>query len=410
MRSLFYELWQDKVRTSLTILSVFGGTLVVMMMLTFGHALKQALLKDMMSGGANIIRIKAGATTVNYKGIAKGRSLELTDQDVKSIEALPFLHHIQGLYKGMVSFGIPGKKIETRIIEGVRSSYFSLKNIQVGEGRSLSRADNDQRRRVIVVGYKIAEEMFKGSNPIGRNVLVNGFSFRVIGVTVKNFRLADFDGRDAYTSWIPERTYKGMFHPSSYHFLIGSVGNILSEKTIEDIIQKMVARHHHVSLKDNGIISVDDRAVMQNNVKAFMTGFEVFLGLIGATTLGLAGLSVATVVFLSVRENYKYIGVQMALGATPALILRRYIFEGVVTTFIGGFLGIGVGALMLWGLSVFLKHGHKTYSFFSKINFILSPTVFIVIMIILLIVSLIASIFPAYKASSILPAEALRYE
>jgi putative ABC transport system permease protein len=174
-------------------------------------------------------------------------------------------------------------------------------------------------------------------------------------------------------------------------------------------LTSLVARYNGVDPQDETILTIVDIHDMQQKIQTTLNGTEIFLGIVGAMTLVVAGVGVANVMFISVKRATREIGIRMAVGARAWQILWHYIVEALVTTFIGGVIGISLAALLVWAVKQ-IPIDNEIFQFFGKPMPVLSGLVMVVVIITLGITGLLAGFFPAWRAANVNPVEALRHE
>ncbi|MFI4954932.1 MAG: ABC transporter permease [Gammaproteobacteria bacterium] len=410
---LLQDLLPEKTRIFLTIFAVAIGTAAIMVMLSVGSGLRESLGNSMASGGSGILTIKPGTAELPYGGYPRGRSLSFTIKDIRAVQQeLSSLAQVAGEYTTEALLKTDNAS-SLQAVSGVNLTYGKLRNLtaDVG-GRFFNQHDREQRRRVILLGDQAVERLFPDNpNPVGELLLVQGSPFTVIGVLPQRLRIGGASSRsDNHGAWIPDTTFNTIFSPSNVANIV--IHPYLSQDMplVKERVQQLFARLKGADPQDESILQIFDAQVVQQQTDTFLFGMVVFLGTIGSLTLAVAGVGIANVMYLTVKNATREIGLRMALGARKINILLHYLVQALLTTIAGGMLGIllGFGLVQLSGWA--LHHYTTTNRFMGEIEPLISVPIMATVVMILMIVGLCAGIFPARQAASITPAEALRDE
>ena len=405
----------QKRRIFLTILAIAWGTASIAGMLAVGEGLRQTFGRGISSGGSSIITVYPSYTSMDYKGVGKGVAVLLNKDDVNNIKASLRKENIEmNLVEGIYDFSaISSYKRQVIMGSGlaVLPKYFSVNAIKPNPGgRLISEVDEKNSLRVVVLGSKVAVNLFTSKvDPINKYILLGGNRFLVVGVIESAFKFGRGRNRpdESNLFFIPKSTYKGLTEKLNYSSLFLSPKDPSQGDKIDKLIRRVVALRSGYNPEDSEFLLITDSAKTQETMNAIFLGMQVFLGVIGGITLLVAGIGIANVMFLSVKQNIKEIGIQMAIGARSINILFHYILEGLVTTFIGGILGLLLVKLIISLVGLIPVKG----SFFAQIGSpkpILSVSVIIAAIIILGVIGFLSALFPAIRASRIDPAVALR--
>ncbi|EGR0169907.1 ABC transporter permease [Vibrio alginolyticus] len=423
MRQIFQEMAAEKLRLGLTILAVAWATLCIAAMLAVGEGIRQGVLKTAQNGNGNLIYLTGGMATVDHGAFHQGKFLTLKMDDSEIVRALPDVKSVA-----------PTAKWKERITVGDRSSwqeplavtseFQSMTNlVPMAGGRWLNPLDQKETRKVVVLGYELAADLFNPNedfswfatvtlqvNPVGQKVKIGNEEFTVVGVLEKNSAQIELGDLINYSSFVPLATWK-RFHVN------GEIGGInvqpqanVDREALAKTIRQVIARKHGASVSDEQIVQVDDMFLKQKSMQQFLIGLQSFLGIIGFVTLAVAGVGIANVMYATVKRSTRDIGVRMAVGATPTAIRMHYLVQSLLTMMMGGALGLGVTYALVSAISSIPLEGNAFYEQLGKPVPELSWVVVAIVILTLVIIGVASAWLPANRAAKVSPLEALQSE
>ncbi|HCE1978189.1 TPA: ABC transporter permease [Vibrio parahaemolyticus] len=423
MRQIFQEMAAEKLRLGLTILAVAWATLCIAAMLAVGEGIRQGVLKTAQNGNGNLIYLTGGMATVDHGAFHQGKFLTLKMDDSEVVRALPDVKSVA-----------PTAKWKERITVGDRSSwqeplavtseFQSMTNLvpMVG-GRWLNPLDQKETRKVVVLGYELAADLFNPNedfswfatvtlqlNPVGKKVKIGNEEFTVVGILEKNSAQIEQGDLINYSSIVPLATWK-RFHVN------GEIGGInvqpqadVDREALAKTIRQVIARKHGASVSDEQVVQVDDMFLKQKSMQQFLIGLQSFLGIIGFVTLAVAGVGIANVMYATVKRSTRDIGVRMAVGATPTAIRMHYLVQSLLTMMMGGALGLAVTYALVSAISSIPLEGNAFYEQLGKPVPELSWVVVAIVILTLVIIGVASAWLPANRAAKVSPLEALQSE
>ncbi|EGR1342020.1 ABC transporter permease [Vibrio parahaemolyticus] len=423
MRQIFQEMAAEKLRLGLTILAVAWATLCIAAMLAVGEGIRQGVLKTAQNGNGNLIYLTGGMATVDHGAFHQGKFLTLKMDDSEIVRALPDVKSVA-----------PTAKWKERITVGDRSSwqeplavtseFQSMTNlVPMAGGRWLNPLDQKETRKVVVLGYELAADLFNPNenfswfatvtlqvNPVGKKVKIGNEEFTVVGVLEKNSAQIEQGDLINYSSFVPLATWK-RFHVN------GEIGGInvqpqadVDREALAKTIRQVIARKHGASVSDEQVVQVDDMFLKQKSMQQFLIGLQSFLGIIGFVTLAVAGVGIANVMYATVKRSTRDIGVRMAVGATPTAIRMHYLVQSLLTMMMGGALGLGVTYALVFAISSIPLEGNAFYEQLGKPVPELSWVVVAIVILTLVIIGVASAWLPANRAAKVSPLEALQSE
>ncbi|EHH2482841.1 ABC transporter permease [Vibrio parahaemolyticus] len=423
MRQIFQEMAAEKLRLGLTILAVAWATLCIAAMLAVGEGIRQGVLKTAQNGNGNLIYLTGGMATVDHGAFHQGKFLTLKMDDSEIVRALPDVKSVA-----------PTTKWKERITVGDRSSwqeplavtseFQSMTNlVPMAGGRWLNPLDQKETRKVVVLGYELAADLFNPNedfswfatvtlqvNPVGQKIKIGNEEFTVVGVLEKNSAQIELGDLINYSSFVPLATWK-RFHVN------GEIGGInvqpqadVDREALAKTIRQVIARKHGASVSDEQIVQVDDMFLKQKSMQQFLIGLQSFLGIIGFVTLAVAGVGIANVMYATVKRSTRDIGVRMAVGATPTAIRMHYLVQSLLTMMMGGALGLAVTYALVSAISSIPLEGNAFYEQLGKPVPELSWVVVAIVILTLVIIGVASAWLPANRAAKVSPLEALQSE
>jgi putative ABC transport system permease protein len=396
-------------RIALTVLAIAWGTLSIVLLLSFGEGLKRAFNKGkrgMGEGGIGVLW--GGSTTRPYAGLASGRAISFRDEDAELLaERIPEIASLSREYAVRRGLSVGTKTVNARI-RGVDPTFGQLRNIipQAG-GRFLNENDLRDKRRVIVLGEELADQLFGTQACVGRTLQINQSTFLVIGVMQPKTMMGMYSGPDKGQASIPATTLKAMFTDSHIEDIVYRPVSLELADQAKWQIYRTLAAKYRFDPEDTRALSVWDTREDQRIVGNIGLGIQMFLGVIGALTLFVGGMGVANIMYAVVKERTREIGVKMALGAKMRQVMTPFVLEALLMTVVGGLLGTCVALMLMVGIAALPLEG-EAFDFLGRPTF--SPAIAVATSLILGGIGMLAGYFPARRAASVNPAVSLRYE
>lgn len=406
------ELFREKTRIILTILAIAWGTFAIASMLAIGEGLRLTFIKTMSNTGDNLLMMKDGRTNKPYHGTHAGMKINLTKKDFREIAKLPNIAAISPTYTLAQTISHRDAHILINMqILAVAPAYNKIHNIQVlPSGRFISPLDIKQRKAVIVLGEQSAKDLFPHiKNPIGKFTEIGSKPFLIIGVMQHKPQIIAHQAPDAFSNWIPVSTYELYNNPQYMDSIDLTYKNPDLLPELEAHILQVIALNHGADSSDDNLVHFSEFAKRQQKITDFFLGMQIFLGIIGLLTLLVAGVGIANVMYAAINRATHEIGIRMAIGAKTYQILAHYVTESLTVSFIGGLLGLLMSFLLVYGLQQIPMHG-KLIRVIGQPHPVLSLSVILIVVLTLGLIGFLAGLFPALKAASIDPTEALAYE
>ena len=392
-------LMANKLRSILTMLGIIIGVGAVIAMISIGMGVRQQVQDSISSLGSNMLIIMPGAPSSHGVRGAAGSYTTLKKEDAEAIKKnIKNIDYVAPTVSRAYQI-VAGNQNWNSSVQGITPEYMAIRNLTVGSGAFISEHDLASRNRVAVIGSVVANNLFGGENPTGKNIRINNNPYKIIGVLDAKGQSAMGQDQDDVVL-IPLTTAQerliGITHVSSINVQVSSIEAI--DQVQSEINNLLKQRHKIVGDKeaDFDVRNLTSLMDMANQTTGMITAL---LGSIAAISLLVGGIGIMNIMLVSVTERTREIGIRKALGATYNVIVTQFLIEAVVISLMGGIIGIifGIGASQL-------------ISKFSGMSTVLSiPTIFLSFGFSIAI-GLVFGVYPARKAARLNPIDALHYE
>ncbi|MCL5111181.1 MAG: ABC transporter permease [Chloroflexi bacterium] len=407
LRLALRALQANKLRSALTMLGIIIGVSAVITLMSVGNGASLRITNQIQSMGSNLLFVSPGAAQQGGVRQAAGTQPTLTLDDADAIANPDNLPMVTGVAPEMNSFGqvVAGPtNVNTRIL-GVTPAYQDVRKYDVAEGEFISEQNVQARSLVVVLGSNVAETLFPGGEPVGQTLKINRLTFRVIGVLASKGAQAMGNQDDIVMAPITtvqqrlnrQRTVAGSAVVQTINVQVADGTNM--QQATEQIAE-LLRERHHVAQDDFTISSQEDLLAVVQQITGILT---LLLGAIAGISLVVGGIGIMNIMLVSVTERTREIGIRKAVGAKRNHILAQFLVEAVVVSLVGG----GAGVLLGAGLSSLIASidfgGQKLPTVITADSVLLATGVSAAI-------GLFFGIYPANRAASLSPIEALRYE
>ncbi|MDE6096607.1 MAG: ABC transporter permease [Muribaculaceae bacterium] len=398
-------LMRNKTRTFLTGFGIFWGV-AMLAMLTGGARGGEDLLKRNFAGFAtNTGGIAANRTSMPYKGYQKGRSWQMDMTDVELIkESFPEFEAVVPSFNAGSKSIKYGKNSFSGQLVGAGPDYTKIILPKLYSGRFVNEADEMGERRVVVIGKKVATQLFPdGTDPVGRVVEVGGTAYSVIGVA-GDVSEVKINGSLDESVIIPSSTFRranGYGDIIDFLLITGKPNANLTDLLPK--VQSVIYRRHGIHPDDKGASWIINIAEIFEQVDMLFTGVDLLAWFIGLSTLLAGVIGIGNIMWVIVKERTQEIGIRRAIGATPRDIIIQVLSEGMALTIIAGLGGICFATIVL----AVLQQMNNPADAVSEARFQMSFTVAIGILGLFVLLGTLAGLIPSIKAMRIKPVEAI---
>ena len=406
---LIRQLKQDRIRIALTLFGIVWGTVSITVLSALGESVHRALLKGQKGQGSGLVRVAVGVTSRPYAGFPKGRWIGFVRRDGQLIR-----DKVPEAELACTEFGTTireiawGERTMSEQIVGVEPAFRDLRSCFPQEGgRFINDLDIRERRRVVFLGNDIKEKLFGRAPAVGQTVRIMNMPFTVIGVMRPKLQSSSYYTVDRDLIFIPASTFENLLGWRYVSGILYRPKDPAAAQRTKATIKTFLATRHGYDPKDPRVWNIFDTKEIVEMIDDVGMGMRVFMLLIGALTLIVAGVGVANIMFVLVQDSTRQIGIKMAVGAKPVHILRQYLLEGFTLVLAGGVLGL----LFSWVVLLLIRQipmDNEGLAYLGRPE--LSLATALIISSVLTLIALAAGFFPARRAASVDPVEALRYE
>jgi putative ABC transport system permease protein len=389
----------NKLRSLLTMLGIVIGVAAVIAVVALGTGAQSAVKDRISSLGTTLLTIMPGQQ--RGMGVSFDQSMKLTMDDAAAIEERSTnITAVQPEMTSRLQVQYSNQNTNTSVV-GTTSNYLEVRKYALQAGRMFSRAEDEGRQRVAVLGPTVLETLGINSPDaiIGEPVRIRGIQFTVIGVLKSKGQSTPFGNPDDQVL-VPITTGRFRLFGSDRLRSISVLAQ--SEDKIPDAmadVQRVLRREHRLAQGRPDDFQIRSQADFLNTLGETTQVFTYLLSGIAAVSLLVGGIGIMNIMLVSVTERTREIGIRKALGATKANILLQFLIEAVVLCLLGGLIGALVGS-----------GGATAMSTFFQWNTIISPSAIAAAFVFSAVVGVVFGVWPARRAAGLDPIVALRYE
>lgn len=403
----FNALRRNKGRAFLTSFGIMIGIASVIMVVSIGSGAQSLILNQIKGVGSNLIGVLPGGQLEDGPPAAV-LGITITTLTLEDAEALadpsnvPNAVAVNPYVKGSATVSYTGDAIDG-FFNGVAYVYPDVEDVVVANGRFFTGQEQDGMERVVVLGSGVADELFNGTDPVGESIKINRESFKVVGVLEERGVVA-FQNRDGQV-FIPvtvaQKLLLGIDYVSMIRVKVDSSENV--DKVKQDV-EATLRRQHGIKNPDDDDFMVESIDAAISMMSAITNVLKFFLAAVAAVSLVIGGIGIMNIMYISVTERTREIGLRKALGAGRRRILEQFLFEAIVVTLVGGVAGIVVGSVISAFVALVIRQLGYDWDLVVSLQAIFWAVLFSCL------TGIVFGYYPARKAANLNPIEALRHE
>lgn len=398
---IFHSIKKNKLRTFLTGFSVAWGIFILVLLLASVNGMQNGFISQFNDDASNSIFISPAVTTKPYEGFEAGRRIKFTNEDLK---------YIQGNFKEEVEYLTPRfnkgvnakykKETGTYSVRAVTPDHKYIEKTIINEGRYLNENDIEKKLKVTVIGRMVKADLFGEEDPIGKTIIMNNSTYKVIGVFSDKG-----NEREERIIYVPvttmQRLYKNTDEINQIVLTYNPKFSFAEAINFSDILEVVLKRRHKIAPDDQGAMYVNNSAEGFSDVSNF-TKMLSFISIGVGILILLAGIvGIGNILVFIIKERTKEIGIRKALGAKPSQVVNLVIMESIFITTLSGIGG------MLFAMMLLAVIGPNIQAPAFKDPSVNMTTV-IVAGVILIVSGVLAGLIPAIRAANVKPIVALR--
>jgi putative ABC transport system permease protein len=392
IKSAFFDLLKNKIRAFLTTLGIVIGVASVVLLLAFGLGLKNYIAQQFNNLGTNLVFVLPGQVFNRSGGFSSLRSsVSFDERDYLNLKKAKYAQAVVPIFQKSSIIKAQGKE-ETGSLYGTTEEIFMTRNLNPQIGEVFKKSDGEKRAKVAVLGPEIAKKLFGQEDlALNQKIRIEDQTFKVIGIL--QAKGGGFGGPNLDTFvYVPFQTVFNITGKKDFNtFLLKAQ----SENSIEDLknqIKKIMLKRY----KEDDFSVADSKEIL-STIQSIFSVLNLALVGIGAISLIVGGIGIMNIMYVSVTERIREIGIRRALGALEKDILLQFLAESVLLSLIGGLIGLIISFIVIFFVRIFFPASIDAFSIILALTVSSAIGVFF-------------GVFPARKAAKLSPIEAIRYE
>jgi len=417
IKLVFRTLLARKGRSFLTILGIVIGVAGVIIIIALGAGAQSLILGQVTKLGSNLLSVSPGGGNKNgppsaVYGVTVTTLINSDADLLRSKTQVPHATAVCAMVRGSASVAWQNKSVDTNFM-GTESSYSNVVNFTMQEGQFLDQQQEQGNANAVVLGSTVATELFGGTgvDPIGQVIKVKnssqtqpgGIPLRVIGVITPRGSsfFQDNDDQIFLPLVLGQEQLLGIHYLNAINIKVDSSDNIT--QTVADVT-RVLNQSHHIQKDVDADFTVYNVADALSVLSTITNALSLFLTAMASISLVVGGIGILNIMLATVAERTREIGLRKAVGATNSAIMRQFLLEAGALTFLGGVIGIIIGMIVSYAISLVMNYLGYDWAF------VISITSILLAISVSILTGVIFGLYPALKASKLNPIDALRYE
>lgn len=370
------SLIKNRLRTILTILGIVIGITAVIVVMSAGEGLKQQVTSQLDAFGSNIIQIEtkipSKSRNSSDNAFAQAQGVQITTLTKEDGQAICKIKNIANHYAALIDQEVINYLDDNKLITiiGTEPAFIEMDKSEIAQGRFFTEEEVNNLSRVVVLGSKIANDLFGNQNPLDQQVKIGKNQFRVIGVLEErgNTFGLDFDN----IAYLPLDTLqKVIMGVNHVQWITAQYKNPSLEIQTAEEITELLRNRHQISDPEKDDFSVTTMSEAREIVDTIFNTITLLLIALAGISLLVGGVGIMNIMYVSVSERTFEIGLRKAVGAKKSQILWQFLLEAIIVTLLGGIVGIILGFLISWLITLIAQQLNFNWSFILPIQSII---------------------------------------
>ncbi|MEA3323428.1 MAG: ABC transporter permease [Patescibacteria group bacterium] len=396
-----------KMRTFLTVLGIVVGIAAVIVVMSVGTSAQNMILDQIRVAGSDLVGVMPGAAEedgppVSMMGIVvttlKNEDMEAMRKKTNVPHALAVSGYVSG--NEIVQYGSYSKSYT---FQGVSADMIDVESSAIAQGRFFNEVDDESLAQVVVLGARIAKNIFDNEEVLGKKIKIGSQSFRVIGVMEERGTtlISNYDDM----IYIPLKTaQKNILNIDYLNFIRMKVDDENNVLQTQNDVELLLRSRHNIADDEEGDFTVRNIAAALSIIGNITNIMKYFLTAVASIALIVGGIGVMNIMFIALSKRVREIGLRKAVGARKRDIVWQFLFEAMIISFIGGLIGFVVGLLVIWITAVAAQQYGLSW------DIVITMQMVYISLGISIVIGFLFGVYPAWKAAKISPMEALGYE
>lgn len=392
IRSIF----RHKLRSFLTTLGIIIGVAAVVAMVTLGKATTKAAQAQVASLGTNVLQIRPG------QGFGRGgggpRPPDFKEADVEAVaQQVAGVKAVAPQAQSAATVIYQGANWSTTI-NGTTNAFFQVQPWPLVSGRIFTRTEEQAGRAVCIIGNTIRTNLFRGGEAVGDRIRVNGISCDVIGVLSTRGQ-GGFGDQDDVIIMPIKQVQRRFVGNRDIRLMMVGVDPAYDSAQVQESIKEVLRERRRITGGKDDDFNIFDTAQISQTLTGITTLLTQIVTAVAAISLVVGGIGIMNIMLVSVTERTREIGIRLAIGAVASEVLMQFLMEAVVLSCLGGLVGLVVAQLVVVGLAPLMR-----------VEWMFEPQINVIAFLVSALIGVVFGYFPARRAASLNPIDALRHE
>ena len=390
------EIRRHLLRSFLTTLGIVIGVAAVVTMVTLGRGATEAVTEQISSLGANILQIRPGQGF--GRGGGGGQSPDFTMADVEAIQ-----EQIAGVRAVAPQAQASGLAVRNAAnwqtqVNGTTSQFFTAQQWALADGRIWTEAEEQAGKAVCIIGSTVQRNLFRGENPVGERFRIRDISCEVIGTLASRGQGGFADQDDVVI--MPIKAVQRRFSGNrDIRFIMVAVDDAYDTSSVQASLESLLRERRNIGRGEQDNFNIFDTRQISETLQGTTRILTAVMGAVAAVSLIVGGIGIMNIMLVSVTERTREIGIRLAIGAVAGEVLMQFLVEAVVLACLGGLIGLLLALLATFIIAPLIQ-----------VPFLFDPEINLIAFGVSALIGIVFGYFPARRAASLNPIDALRHE